>query len=218
MRRLALAFVVLALRPLHSVASEACVTVNDRDGLPLPKSLIVATNLTTFQATTGATDEFGKHCFAGIPEGLYSFEAGLSGFLNVRYYPVHVKFDDLTSLEFRLPFGDISRERLAPEAMISGTLRRGAAPLAGATICLFKTAAEKPVRCVETTELGEYAVGVPPAIYEVEIRLGRGGQTRPMFQPGHGPAPGSECWMRLDLSSPGHYRNVLSFPEGKPER
>ena len=198
--------------------SEACVTVLDLVGLPLPDASVVATNLTTSKMASGGTDERGTYCFPSIPEGLYSFESGLRGFLNVRYYPVHVTFSKPAELEFRLPFGETEEGISSNEAMINGTLRRAGGPVGNASICVMGQPNAKPIRCAQTTELGEYAIAVPPGIYYVEIRLDRSGEVRPLFSQKSPVKLGADYRVRLDVSSPGDYRNRLSLPGDQGDR
>ena len=146
---------------------------------------------------TTKTDADGKACAAEVPEGLYSVEASMAGFLNVRYYPVRVSFPRGANLSFQLPFGDISEGGTQPEAILSGTLRDKGKPRSGIRICLFENAAANPVGCGVTNDLGEYVVTVPPGKYWLELSelLQKISRTK------------------IDLSNSGYYRDKVSLPE-----
>lgn len=88
-------------------ASELCVTVNDPEDLPLPHAWVNVTDRIAVKTYNESTDSKGRTCLT-LPEGTYAVEAGLTGFLNVRYYPVRVTYPNPLNLTFRLPFGDIT--------------------------------------------------------------------------------------------------------------
>ncbi|MGH9613286.1 MAG: hypothetical protein ACRD4P_09435 [Bryobacteraceae bacterium] len=144
-----------------------------------------------------STDSEGRTCVA-LPEGTYAVEAGLTGFLNVRYYPVHVTYPNPLHLTFRLPFGDIAEGPLAPEtvlkAVLTGTLLFDNKPVKRAKICILqKTKIAAPVTCGTTNMFGEYVLAVAPGSYRTEVRTTRG----EIYQSG------------IDVPNPGNYRNRL---------
>jgi hypothetical protein len=96
-------------------ASEMCVTVNDSEDRPLPNAWINVIELVAASADhdlaaksyNKSADSNGSACFT-LPEGTYSVEAGVMGFLNVRYYPVRLTYPNPLALLFRLPIGDVT--------------------------------------------------------------------------------------------------------------
>ena len=71
-------------------ASEVCVNVSDFSEQPLANAWINVTDLAAGKIRSTQSDSKGSACLPGLPEGLYSVETGLTGFLNVRYYPVRI--------------------------------------------------------------------------------------------------------------------------------
>ncbi len=190
--------VLLVVICCHSVlnASTMCVKVKDYADLALHDARATVVNLGTNTVSVGLTGRDGRACIAGIPEGLYSVEVGLTGFLNVRYYPVRLAYPVTPELEFRLPFGEIREGGLASDAIVSGTLRRGNVSVDGAKICLLGLNVEQPVTCGVTNDLGEYALSVPPGTYRVEVRI-----------PG-----GTVHRSNIEVPAPGIYRNRITVP------
>jgi hypothetical protein len=178
-------------------AAQLCVTVKDYVDLPLPGAWVNAISLASGELRTTHTDRRGAVCFPALPEGLYSVEVGLTGFLNVRYYPVRLTYPEGAELSFRLPFGESSEGGLVQEANLSGTLRRGGSPLPGAKICLLPPEGREPFTCTLTNNLGEYAISVPPGRYKTDISI----LGRMVFR---GTA---------DVSGPGYYRDLLKIDE-----
>ena len=71
------------------LASRICVTVNDEADLFLDGAFVRIVNLTDPDfAVSVVTDGEGKACSDDLPAGMYYVDAGMGGFLNVRYYPV----------------------------------------------------------------------------------------------------------------------------------
>jgi hypothetical protein len=192
------AFVLFALVSLCTSAKAAslCVSVSDPANLPLPEASLNAVNLGMNKRFTGRTDRAGKACLSALPEGLYSVEVGLPGFLNVRYYPVRIAPVATHELRFQLPFGEITEGGLAQEATLSGTLKQDDVPVQSAKICIFENGSESavPVACDVTNDLGEYAIVVPTGFYTVELRLPHGAIQR----------------SKVDLSVSGFHRNLLT--------
>jgi hypothetical protein len=143
------------------------------------------------------TDTNGNSCLPALPEGLYSVEASLQGFLNVRYYPVRVSYPQKNALTLKLPIGDISGGGLGSGISLSGTLLKMEKPAQAAEICLLKLAGGR-LACTTTNDLGEYALLVPPGIYNVNLKLSSGTSYR----------------YRIDVSATGAlYRNLLFIPK-----
>jgi hypothetical protein len=180
-----------------ALADAICSKVVDPGDRPLPNAALKIVDLSdATKHYVGQTDREGNLCISKIPEGLYSVEASLPGFLNVRYYPVRVVFPREVHLEFRLPIGYIGEGGIAPESVLNGTLKRGGEPAGGIKICLFDGASTTPSACDNTDDLGEYALTVAPGKYAVELS-DRGKLKMPRRQ--------------IDLSVAGQYRDRLSL-------
>ena len=174
-----------------------CSTVIDPGGLPLPNASTKILGLLSAPVRfSGLTDQSGKVCLTAVPEGLYAVEISLTGFLNVRYYPVRLLARNTANLTFTLPFGYIGEGGVVPESLVSGSLRRVDIAVSGVKICLFASDRSIPEACDITDDLGEYAISVAPGVYWVEISE-RGKQIQPR--------------RRLDLSTPGRYRNRIGL-------
>ena len=176
-------------------AASICVRALDYAELPLSGAFVIATDLHSDRRLTGLTDKNGVACLQAVPEGLYSVEVGRAGFLNVRYYPVRVAPEISPTLQFRLPFGEITEGLLVSEATLSGTLRRGTVVVSGAEICLSAVSTETQVsaRCALTNDLGEYVIIVPPGAYTATIRVGRE----------------MRADQRIEMPSAGTFRNLI---------
>jgi hypothetical protein len=181
--------------------SEICADIVDYSGLPLPNSSLVATNLQTGKSFTTKSNYAGRACLGKVPEGLYSIEAGLRGFLNVRYYPVRVRFPDRPNLKFQLPFSEITEGGLGQDAILSGTLQDKDAPLEGAEVCVLQQDGTRAA-CTITNELGEYALTVSPGSYKGEIKAANGKVYRSI----------------INLSRPGLYRNQFALQADQPAK
>lgn len=189
-------FALAGLATLADCASAAslCVKVADPENLFLAGASVNALNLATNKLFSARTDGSGMACLSGMPEGLYSVEVGVAGFLNVRYYPVRIAPAARHELRFQLPFGENHEGPMAQEAILSGTLMHGGTPLASATICILSTETGSSVACSVTNDLGEYAFVVPTALYMVEVRLPTKVTRR----------------SKIDLSTAGFHRNAVT--------
>jgi len=156
-------------------ASELCLIVNDPANLPVPKAWVNVTALLARDAAgppetyTMTTDAKGKACLA-VPEGTYSVEVGMTGFLNVRYYPVRVVYPFAPKLVFQLPFGELTEGGMTGEADLVGTLLYKGKPAEYVEVCVLKKASDAIIACGKTNYFGEYALSVPPGSYRTEIR------------------------------------------------
>src|ERR1022692_396309 len=143
--------------PTLAFASELCATVVDSAHLPLPSASVKATHLETGKPYAGQTGNDGKTCVSGLPEGLYSVEAHLAGFLYVRYYPVRVGPSAKQNLSFSLPFAEITEGGVGDESTLTGTLRKDGIAVDSATVCM--TSASTSLKtCTTTNDLGEYVL------------------------------------------------------------
>lgn len=177
-------------------ASVLCATVMDYAQLPLPTVSLTIINLTTGKAYQGRTDKSGVACVANLPEGPYSVEASLAGFLHVKYFPVHVVTANKQNLRFWLPFAELSEGGITEDSSISGTLSWHGSTLPFAEVCLSRQTSRT---CTTTNDLGEYALVVAAAEYEAEVRSNKGTIFR----------------SSIDLSTPGVYRNRIVLKEDK---
>jgi hypothetical protein len=165
--------------------------VDDYANLPLPGASIVVTELVEGSHYNAKTDANGRACLPKLPEGIYSVEAVLAGFMNVRYYPVRVAYPATTKLSFRLPFSEITEGGFAEEAVLSGTLRLRGKPLINAEVCALESNGKK--HCTTATDTGEYSLSLAPGTYDVQIRT---------FE-------GKRLHSKVDLTTPGTYRDSL---------
>ncbi len=170
-----------------------CVEVRDPTRLPIPRAVVSATELGTWKRHTVMTGDSGRACFASIPEGLYAVEAGTEGFVNVRYYPVRLRFPFTQRHRFELPLGELREGGIPTESVISGTLRLEGEPVAWAKICIKAAGADQI--CTTSNSIGQYALFVPPAKYRADIT--RGGRPR------------IETVLTLDVSVAGTYIDKL---------
>lgn len=178
--------------------SAICAVVLDVAGQPLPNATLNVVNLADGKKRgVGLTDVKGMVCIARLPEGLYSAEASLAGFMNVRYYPVRVAFPERVHLAFHLPFAEIQEGGIQTEAILSGTLGGERQPISGVRVCLFHNRDTVSIACTVTNDLGQYALVVPPGVYRVEVRR----QRRIVGQ------------STIDVSVPGVYRNRISVTD-----
>jgi hypothetical protein len=185
---------VLGLVAPPAFASDLCATVVDLAHLPLPSASVNAIHLATGKSYAGQTANDGRTCVSGLPEGLYSVEAHLPGFLHVRYYPVRVTPLAKQYLSFSLPFAEIREGGVVDESTLAGTLSSDGIAVDSATVCM--TSASTSLKtCTTTNDLGEYVLLGPADNYDVEIRT-RGGAV---------------CKSRVDMSVAGIYRNRLSM-------
>jgi hypothetical protein len=176
-----------------------CVRVVDYGDGPLGGASVTITDLQTGKVLSARAARNGEVCVTKIPESLYSVEAGLEGFLNVRYYPVRVAPEAVQRLSFRLPFGEITEGMLVQDAILSGALKRDALPIQDAKICILPLEGEIPRACAVTNELGEYAITLPPGAYRVDVKLIDGLTQR----------------TDIKISGPGTYRNLIAVPPPK---
>lgn len=173
-----------------------CVQVTDVEDQPLPGARITAMSLQGGQFFHATSDGRGMACISRLPTGQYAVEAGLGGFLHVRYYPVRVPAAGKIKLRFSLPFGEITEGSLAPEAILNGTLRRAGRIVPGAKMCFYRgdSPGSPPVTCVTTDDLGEYALVLPVGIYNIDIYAGASRVKQ----------------SQVEMSKPGIYRNAVA--------
>lgn len=174
------------------MGASICVSVSDPARLPLWNAAVTVIGLTIEKQASEQSDRNGIACINGLPEGLYSVEVSLTGFLNVRYYPIRLGPDRVARPHFTMPLGEIGESFEAQEALLSGTLKLGDSAVSKATICLKMLNSEAAPKCTESNEIGEYAFSVLPGKYRAEVVT-----NEKVFS------------MLLDLSSAGYYRNRI---------
>ena len=183
-------------------SAELCIKVKDEIDLPLPGSWVHAVELTTAKTYALSTDGKGRACFK-LPEGIYSIEAGYTGYLNVRYYPIRVLIaKTLLDIEMRLPIGDITEGGVAQDAAFSGSVFIEDQSVKSGEVCLLHKETHTRVACGHTDEFGEFALSVPPGSYDVEIRTPHG----QLFS------------STADIEASGFLRKRFAIPPRKEER
>ncbi len=179
--------------------SEMCVIVLDETSQPLPRAQVKAVNLSSGKSREERTDSRGNACFPKLPEGAYSVEADLQGFVSAKYFPLSISYLRKRLLTIRLPLSSTGGDVVGQEVTLSGTLRRGGRIAERVSICLFRPDGSR-VACTTTDDLGEYALEASPGVYQVELR----------------PASGGPYRSQIDLSSPGAaYHDRLTLPGGQ---
>jgi hypothetical protein len=178
--------------------SSVCATVTDVLNGPIQGAVVAVVDLTNSERRfTAQTDSAGKVCVDKVPDGRYSVEAGASGFVASKYYPVRIDSPREVTFSFRLPivFNPLQSTYVGFDATVYGTLADGANPLADVTICLFVNSKKDAVRCAATNNVGQYSLIVPPGFYEVEVSRTQVKLYSTVIQ----------------LPNPGYYRNALSL-------
>jgi hypothetical protein len=167
--------------------------VVDAGGQPLAGASVAVTPLTSNSpALHLTTSKEGTFAVQLLPEGLYSVEVSSPGFLNVRYYPVAVKFPIRSELTVLLPVGEISEGGIQTEATLSGTLLgKGTV----SHICVGRIGNNPQTKCTDTNELGQYAISMAPGIYLVHVTQKQKEVLR----------------RRVNLSKPGIYGNLIKL-------
>lgn len=176
-----------------SFGSQLCVNVVDDATMPLGSAHVKIVNLADGSEHTLDTKASGSVCFPNIPEGRYSGEARLAGFLEVKYWPIAVSASRARFLTIRLPLALSNVDSVASDVTLSGTLLQDSKPAAIVGICLISSK-NKDV-CSTTNKLGEYSITLSPGVYTVRIHA----------------ADGTAIY-KVDLSSPGAvYHDKLTF-------
>jgi hypothetical protein len=181
--------------------SELCVNVSDETDLPLANAWVNVTRMVPssdgqVEALHASTDSKGHVCVM-LSEGTYSVEAGLTGFLNVRYQPVRIVYPNRRELAYRLPIGDSTEGGVDTDAVLSGILESAGKPVQSAKICVTNLHGTAVIACGGTNDLGEYGISVPRGTYRVEIQTW-----------------GKKVYRStVNVAHPGYHRNLLSIDE-----
>jgi hypothetical protein len=83
--RLSLAALLLSSTTAAASTFELTGAVLDESGFALPGVVLTLVHQSTGLTRTATTNEDGRYALSGLPPGVYSLEAGLSGYATVRY-------------------------------------------------------------------------------------------------------------------------------------
>jgi hypothetical protein len=142
------------------------------------------------------TDSGGSYSFPELPDGEYSVEATLRGFVGVSYKPVRIYFPAQVRRDFVLAVAFVGGDAVYASSELVGELIWKGARVPRANICLFRLDGPYRPTCTSTNGLGQYYLDVPPEKYNSTVS-GDGGLS---------------VSQSLDLSTPGEYRNKIKLP------
>ncbi len=132
-------------------------TVTGSDGTPLVGATVIARNSGT--TASASTDDTGHYTFE-LPVGSYSVTASAFAFIS-QTLTVMINAGHATTRNFVLA--------PAPTHRVSGTVRTGDQPIAGATVTIVGT----PLPPALTDAAGQYVIdGVPDGAYQVVATAG----------------------------------------------
>lgn len=139
------------------------------------------------------TDDHGDYSFAELPDGEYAIEAELRGFVSTAFRPVRINFPMEVHWNFKLAVADLGVEGgISASSDLVGELLFRGTRMSSTRICLTRADGTGRPTCTVTNRLGQYFLSVEPGLYDVTIDRS-----------------GLENKRRLDMSSPGAYRNRL---------
>jgi hypothetical protein len=170
--------------------------VADESGGPLPTATVSVRKLSGEQfIQSSQTDSHGRYSFPELPDGEYSVEAALAGFVSVTYKPMRIYFPAEVREDFVLGVAAFGSDAVYTSSQLVGELMWRGARMPAATICVTKASEPPHPICTVTNGLGHYFLDLSPAIYTVTIDFGRGLHAKD----------------RLDLRTAGQYRNKISL-------
>jgi hypothetical protein len=194
--RVALAALLLSATEARGTAKVALSgRVADETGDPLPAATVSVRTLSGEQFyQSSQTDPQGHYSFPELPDGEYSVEAALTGFVSVLYKPVRIYFPAEVRENFVLGVAALGGDAVYASSELVGELLWRGVRMPTATICV--TRADEPPHpiCTVTNRLGQYFLDLPPAIYTATIDFGHGLRAKD----------------RLDLRTAGQYRNKIT--------
>lgn len=194
--RVRIVMVALLIVVARASASRLCVKVTDEAELPIPETLIRIIELKTTHSHEQHTNEDGRTCFTEIAEGAYSVEASRQGFLNAKYFPLHVAPVQTATLTIRLPIDQVVEGRVTEDVIVSGTLTQRDAPFSNVNIC-FRSMKDRRRSCVTSDRIGQYFITLRPGVFEIELRS----DSKVLRK------------LRVDLTTPGGvYHDILKLP------
>jgi hypothetical protein len=143
------------------------------------------------------TDSGGSYSFPELPDGEYSVEATMRGFMGVSYKPVRIYFPAQVRRDFVLAVAFVGGDAVYASSQLVGELMWKGARVPRANICLSRLDGPYRPICTTTNRLGQYYLDAPPEKYNITVN-GDGGLSS--SQP-------------LDLSAAGEYRNKIALPD-----
>ena len=174
--------------------------VTDATGGSLPSATVTVHKLSGDHLDESSqTDSQGRYSFAELPDGEYSVEAVLTGFVSVSYKPVRIYFPAGAWWNFVLTVAGFGHDAVYASSEVVGELLWRGARVSTANICLTRSDGPHQPICTVTNRLGQYFLDVPTAIYVVTVDKGGDLHTTE----------------RLDLTTAGQYRNKIAV-EGAP--
>jgi hypothetical protein len=111
----------------------------------------------------------GLYAVRDIPDGTYSLEASLSGYLSVAYYPVRVEFPKTYNLNYQLPALITNPDELRTEARVFGVAMLGLKLVGGLKVCLSKPGSADLPSCGYTDGMSRFFIAVPAGGYELSV-------------------------------------------------
>lgn len=171
--------------------------VHDEVGRPLAWASVSVHKLSgePFDQTL-QTNEHGIYSFAELPDGTYSIEGGLEGFVSTSVKPVRVFFPAEVHWTFILRVADLGTEGgVSVSSDLVGELKRGGKNVPNTRVCLTRSDGPGGPVCTVTNRLGQYFLAVTPGVYEVTINCRDFPETK----------------KRLDMSTAGTYRNRITL-------
>lgn len=170
-----LQLVMFAFCTISAVGGNLCVTTKDPTGQPLPGVTVTITKQKDaagsipFEVTQTRTESNGQACFFKIPDGSYSVELKLHGFLTSTYEPVRVDILRPALLEMVMLFGQVIELDLSRNAKISGVLRFRNETNAEARVCVYDNESRLLVSCSRSDRFGQFGLLVEPGTYLIEV-------------------------------------------------
>ena len=166
---------MFAFCAISAVGGNLCVTTKDPTGQPLPGVTVMITKQKDaaasipFDVTQTRTDSNGKACFFQIPDGSYSVELTMHGFLTATYRPVRVDILRPALFEMVMLFGQVIELDVSRIARISGVLRFRNETNAEARICVYDNDSRNLVNCSRSDRFGQFGLLVEPGTYFIEV-------------------------------------------------
>ena len=160
---------------ISAVGGNLCVTTKDPAGQTLPGVTVMITKQKDaaasilFDVTQTRTDSNGKACFLKIPDGSYSVELTMHGFLTATYQPVRVDILRPALFEMVMLFGQVIELDISRIARISGVLRFRNETNAEARICVYDDDSRLLVNCSRSDRFGQFGLLVEPGTYLIEV-------------------------------------------------
>ena len=173
--------------------------VDDENGDPLRDATVRLHKLSGEQFDESSqTNSEGHYFFREVPDGEYSVEGSLTGFVSVSYKPIRIYFPANVECNFVLRAAAFGGDAVYSTSELVGELRWRGDRVPIAKICLATAAEPSRQACTTTNRLGQYFLDVTPAVYIVTVDNEAGLHVR----------------QRLDMSAAGEYRNKIVLVGG----